>query len=207
MRNLTRFTTAMAILALLSGCASTHRTTSTFDGPKYSGPGYTNILIIGVADSYNNRTTYERLLAQDLSAGNASATAYYTLADKDAPIDRAAVEKAVKEGGFDAVLISRVLNRGVTSKTREGSAMTKVTRKEGKAVDLFRYDYEELNEPSTINMEVTIVMSSELYDAASSNRAWAIETEFAREASVGVIIVDAVSIVADRVRRDGLIAR
>lgn len=196
----------MAILALLSACASSHRTTSTFDGPKYSGPGYTNILIIGVADSYNNRTTYERLLAQELSTGKTSATAYYTLADKNAPIDREAVAKIVDEGGFDAVLISRVINRGVTSKTKDGSAMTKVTRKEGKPVDLFRYNYEELNEPSTISMEVTIVMSSELYDAASRNRAWAIETDFARDASVGVIVVDAVGIVADRVRKDGLVA-
>ena len=73
-------------------------------------------------------------------------------------------------------------------------------------MDLFRYDYEELNEPSTLSLEVTIVMASELYDAATQTRAWAIETEFARTESVAVVVSDAVDIVASRVVKDGLIA-
>jgi hypothetical protein len=49
-------------------------------------------------------------------------------------------------------------------------------------------------------------MASELYDAATQTRAWAIETEFARTESVAVVVSDAVDIVASRVVKDGLIA-
>ena len=159
-----------------------------------------------MADSYNSRTSFERMLAQRIGGGAASAAAFYTLVSRDDPIERDTVLSVVKEGGFDAVLVSRVVNRGVSSSTRTGSAMTKVTRKEGKPMDLFRYDYEELNEPSTLSLEVTIVMASELYDAATQTRAWAIETEFARTESVAVVVSDAVDIVASRVVKDGLIA-
>lgn len=206
MRNITRLLLSALVLLALSACASSHRTVSTFDGPKYSGPGYKKILVIGMADSYNSRTSFERMLAQRISGGAASATAFYTLVSRDDPIERDTVLSVVKEGGFDAVLVSRVVNRGVSSSTRTGSAMTKVTRKEGKPMDLFRYDYEELNEPSTLSLEVTIVMASELYDAATQTRAWAIETEFARTESVAVVVSDAVDIVASRVVKDGLIA-
>ena len=206
MRNITRLSLTVLVMLALSACAASHRTVSTFDGPKYSGPGYKKILVIGMADSYNSRTSFERMLAQRLGSGTASATAFYTLVGRDDPIDRDTVLGVVNEGGFDAVLVSRVVNRGVSSSTKTGTAMTKVTRKEGRPMDLFRYDYEELNEPSTLSLEVTIVMASELYDAATQTRAWAIETEFARTESVAVVVSDAVDIVASRIARDGLIA-
>ena len=207
MRNITRLSLTVLVMLALSACASSHRTVSTFDGPRYSGPGYNKILVIGMADSYNSRTSFERMLAQRLSSGKASATAFYTLVSRDDPIERDTVLRVVSEGGFDAVLVSRVVNRGVSSSTKSGTAMTKVTRKEGRPMDLFRYDYEELNEPSTLSLEVTIVMASELYDAATQSRAWAIETEFARTESVAVVVSDAVDIVASRIARDGLIAK
>ena len=206
MRNITRLSIAVFVMLALSACASSHRTVSTFDGPQYSGPGYKKILVIGMADSYNSRTNFERMLAQRINSGRASAMAFYTLVSRDDPIDRDTVLNVVREQGFDAVLVSRVVNRGVSSSTKTGSAMTKVTRKEGKPMDLFRYNYEELNEPSTLSLEVTIVMASELYDATTQERAWAIETEVARTESVAIVVSDAVDIVASRVVKDGLIA-
>ena len=91
---------------------------STFEGPAYNGPVFRNILVIGVADSYNNRAAFERELVQDIKSGGAEATALYTVLDKDTPINKSTVEKVVDEGGFDAILITRALNRDFKSKAK-----------------------------------------------------------------------------------------
>lgn len=198
---------ALIALLLLSACSTPSRTISTFDGPKYSGPEFGKILVIGIADSYNSRAEFERLLASQIRSGGTGATAYYSLANKDDTIDRAAIEKIVTDGGFDAVLITRVLNRNFENKAKTGSAEVKKVRKTGSAVDLFRYDYEELNKPVTQTVAVKIILSSELFSTASSGLVWAIEAEISNEESSAALIDDAAKRVARELRKDELIAK
>ena len=62
---------------------------------------------------------------------------------------KASIEKLVEEHGFDSVLITRVLNRDAEGKLKVGSSSAKKIRKDGRPGNLFRYDYEEINEPVT----------------------------------------------------------
>lgn len=191
----------------MAACSSPGRTVSTHQGPAYDGPAFRNILVIGVADSYENRATFERTLARDIATGGVSATAFYTLAGKDTPIDRPTIEKYVDENGYDAVLITRVLNRDIDSSVKAGSSGAKRIRKDGGIGNLFRYDYEELNEPVTLSMELNVVIASDLFSAATSESVWSIESDISDQASVGVIVVDASNVVAAQLRKDGLIPK
>jgi hypothetical protein len=191
----------------LAACASSGRVVSTFDGPDYEGPVFRNLLVIGIADSYNNRASFERTLAQEISKSGAQATALYTLVDKDTPIDRATVEKVVDENDFDAILITRALNRDFKTKAKTGSPTAQAVPKGGSAANLFRYDYKELNEPATLSMELNIVIGSELFSAASREKLWSIEADISDQASVGVLVIDASNVIASRLRKDGLIPK
>jgi len=195
---------AAAALLALSACATTSRTVSTLDGPAYAGPAFTNVLVIAIADSYNSRALFERTLAGEISSGKTSATAHYTLTKVDDPIDRPAIEKLVENGGFDAVLITRVLDSNFVSKEKTGTAATKVTRKDSA---LFRYDYEELNEPVTLALGVNAVISSELFAVTSGAKVWAIQSDISDETNVDIMVIDAAGIVAQRLSRDGLVTR
>lgn len=207
MRHISRLAVLFSFLLVLAACASSGRVVSTFDGPAYQGPAFRNLLVIGVADSYNNRATFERTLAQEISEGGAQATALYTLVDKDTPIDRATVEKVVDEGDFDAILITRALNRDFKTKAKTGSPTAQAVPKGGSAANLFRYDYKELNEPATLSMELNIVIGSELFSAASREKLWSIEADISDQASVGVLVIDASNVIASRLRKDGLIPK
>lgn len=195
---------AAAAALILAACGSTSSTISTLDGPAYAGPGFANMLVIAIADSYDNRATFERELAKKISSGDTSATAHYTLTKMGDPIDRPAIEKLVKDGAFDAVLITRALDSEVVGREKTGSASTKVSRKSDA---FFRYDYEELNDPVTIALDVNVVISSELFSVASGEMVWAIKSKLSDKASVGMIVFDAADIVAKRLRRDGLVVR
>lgn len=205
MRNLVRFGLILAVLASIAACGASNSTRSTFDGPDYAGAAFSKVLVIGVADSLNNRATFERTLVQELSGNGTVATAYYTLVKGNDPIDRATIEGLVNERGFDAVLITRVLNREVGSSVKTGSSSAKKIRRDGGVVDLFRYDYEELNEPEALSMELSVVISSEVFSAATKDRVWAIESDISDYSSDGVLVLDAVEIVSRELRRDGLV--
>jgi hypothetical protein len=206
-RQFSRFAFLTGCLLALAACASSGRVVSTFDGPDYEGPVFRNLLVIGIADSYNNRATFERTLAKDIAASGASATALYTLVDKDTPIDRPTVERLVDEGSFDAILITRALNRDFQSKTKTGSPSAQAVRKEGSAANLFRYDYKEINESATLSMELNIIIGSELFSAQSREKVWAIEADISDQASMGVLVIDASNVIASRLRKDGLIPK
>ena len=204
MRKSAILSAAAAAVLILAACGSASSTISTLDGPAYAGPGFANVLVLAIADNYDNRATFERELAKKISSGSTSATAHYTLTKMGEPIDRPAVEKLVKDGGFDAVLITRVLDSKVVGREKAGSAATKVSRKSDA---FFRYDYEELNDPVTIALDVNVAISSELFSVASGQIVWAIESNLSDKASVGMIVFDAADIVSQRLRRDGLVAR
>jgi len=194
---------AIAVLAL-SACGPSSRTISTFDGPVYAGPEFNNVLVLAIADSYNNRAIFERTLVSEITSSGTSATAHYTLTKMDDPIDRPAIEKIVQKGEFDAILITRVLDSNFVSQEKTGSAATKVTLKDSA---LFRYDYEDLNEPATLELGVNAVISSELFAVASGAKVWAIQSDISDETSIDIAVVDAAKIVAQRLRRDGLVTR
>ena len=202
-----RFSFLIGTLLFATACSSPGRTVSTHEGPAYKGPAFTNILVIGVADSYSNRATFERTLAKDIATGGASATAFYTLVEMDTPIDRPTIERLVDEGGYDAVLITRVLNRDAVSTVKAGTSSTKKIRKDGSAANLFRYDYKELNEPATLTMALNVVIESKLFSAASKESVWSIEADISDQASAGVLVIDASDIVAKELRKDGLIPK
>lgn len=205
MRNIVRLGLILAVTTCVAACGASGSTRSTFDGPEYSGPAFNKVLVIGVADSFNSRATFERSLAQELSGNGTTATAYYTLVDGQSAIEREAIEKLVDERGFDAVLITRVLNRDVTGSVKEGSSSAKKTRRDGGVAELFRYDYEELNEPAELSLELSVIISSEVFSAATKDRVWAIESDISDSSSVGVLVLDAVEIVSRELRRDGLV--
>ncbi len=200
----------VSAMALTAACTSAPaRTVSTFEGPTYQGPAFTRVLVIGMADSYDNRTVFERELAREIGASGASATPSYTLMAVDAPIDRDSVVKLVDEGGFDAVLITRPLKRGAAADVKTGPASTQAVRKDsdGMMPNLFRYDYEELNEPDIVTMQYDIVIGSELFSAATKERVWSIEADVSDQASMGVLIIDASDVIAAQLRKDGLIPK
>ncbi len=192
--------------AVLASCASGPRTVASADVPEYSGPGVSKILVIGVADNYESRTRYERKLASDLRYAGAQATAYYVLSGGDKPIIRDAIEKAAADEGFDAVLISRVTNRDSAAQMKTGPAGAKSTRRDAdKPLDLFRYDYEELNEPDILDVNVNITIRSELFGLPSGNKLWSVETSLTDVKSLSEIIDSTSTAVVDRLQSDGLI--
>ena len=205
-RYLSRTIPIVVVATLFAACASGPRTVASADVPKYTGSGVNRILVIGVADNYESRTRFERKLASDLRYAGTTATAYYVVAGGDKPIIREEIEKGAVEDGFDAVLISRVTNRDSAAEMKTGPAGAKSTRRDAdKPLDLFRYDYEELNEPDMLDVNVNITIRSELFGLPSGDKLWSVETSLTDVNTLSEIIDETSNAVVDRLQSDGLI--
>lgn len=205
MRQVRQLSFLLVLSALLAGCPTPVRTVSVHDAANYQGAGFNNILVIGKAEDYDGRARFERELVSQLTAIGAKAKAYYLAVGGNKPIDRKTIEELVKTEKFDAVLITRVLNLDAEPTVKVGSAATKTVRKDEGALHLFRYDYEELNEPMTLNIEVSIDLSSELFDTSDGELIWAIETRVSNKDMVSKIIDEVVAQIVQELKKNRLV--
>ena len=190
----------IAVSAVATGCA-------TSASPDLAKLAYSNFLVIGVAGDYNNRAYFERSVVSGIRAKGSSARAFHVVTPGNKPLTREAVKDAIESGGFDAVLVSRVLDTESDLGVKSAVTGTKVTRKDGGVLDLFRYDYEELDEPMSLELKAKVNIATELYSAATEQKVWSIDSVSSATENIGKLIEDAAENVVKRLHRDDLISQ
>ena len=195
-----RISFALALATLLAACSAATPTSSATAPTAASD--FNNFLVVGVAHDYDARARFERTLVTELKKQGKAATAYYIAAGGNKPIDQETIESLVKSDGFDAVLITRVVNRNTETTTKSASATTTAVRKSNA---FFRYDYEELNEPATLNVSLAIDISSELFDTSNGDLVWQLDTKLSQNEMVSKVVDEAASKISRRLKRDGYI--
>lgn len=198
--------TIVSGMVLLSGCATTSSST-TFSDPELRDSEFSHFLVVGVAGNYDSRAQFERMVVSGLRAEGATASPYHVVVGGNKPLTREDVLAAIEEHGFDAVVVTRLLDAESDLTVRSTVTGTKVTRKEGGFANLFRYDYEEFDDPLslTIGMKLTIV--TELYSSASQSMVWSTESQGPRAENLGLLIDKTAETVVRQLRRAGKIAR
>ena len=89
---------------------------------------------------------------------------------------------------------------------KTGQAGAKSTRRDAdKPLDLFRYDYEELNEPDTLDVNVNITIRSELFALPAGDKVWSVETSLTDVKTLAEIIDSTSKAVVKRLQSDGLL--
>lgn len=210
MRSIPRAFSNVAILTLclaMVACATPTRTVLTTDASGHAGSTFSNFLVIGVANDYEGRAMFERKLVSALRRTGADATAHHVAAGGNKPIDREGVEELVAANGFDAVLISRVLNRESDAVLRSGSTGGKAIRKDGRPINLFRYEYEELNEPMILDIDLSVTLATELFETADKAMIWGIESTISDKDMIEDLIDEAVDTIVRRLKGDRLIGQ
>ena len=180
-------------------------TVNTFKDPDYENASFGNILVIGVAGNYETRARWERLMATRLTDRGASASAFYTVVGRNQEIDRSTVVNVVRAHGFDGVLLTRILSQESNVTVKRGASTASASRLDDRPIDLFRYDYEVLNNPDTINVESTVVLGTEFFHAGDEKRIWAVESTITDKENVAYLIEDAVDMIVRELDRQGLI--
>lgn len=198
---------ALAGALFLTACAATTTTIdSGFVESEFKGKTFSNILVIGVADDYDMRAQFERTVAAEIRKSGAKATPYYTVIGNNPPVTASDVQNAVRSRGFDAVLFTRVkgsADQQVKVKDAPGSAAATV--KGGNVFDLFRYDYEEFDEPENVRVSTDVTLLTELYSAAEQKRIWIAQSSSYDRESPQQIVDSEARVIVKALNKDDLI--
>ena len=197
----------VSMTILLAACASSTSVTTTYSDDAYANASFGNFLVLVVAGDYNSRAQFERTVVSGLRAEGASADAYYSVVGGNRPINSEAVLAAVKSGNFDAMLVTRVIDRQLNVDVDSGPAGGKSTNIGGNPLDFFLYEYEELNEPESISFNATVVLRTELFATQDEKMIWGIELSSTDEAVGGLLIEKFAAVIVDQLRQDDLIRR
>ena len=194
---------------MLNACStSSVKPVTTFEEAGYENVSFSNALVIGVAGNYETRAQFERAMAAELNVSGVAGTAYYAVIGRNRAITRSDVSDAVRARGFDSVILTRIVSQQSVVTEESGASTAKATRRDADTpIDLFRYDYEVLNNPTQINIASTVVLSTEVFSAADEKRIFAMETTISAKQDVRLLVDEAAQKIVAHLRRDGIIGR
>ncbi len=202
MTTIIRTGTLALLLALVTACATTESTSRFHVDEDVS---YSSFLVIGQAGNYNSRSEFERLIVSELRERGASAAAYHVAVGGDVPISRDSIRDAVQSGEFEAVVLTRALSGGTDAHLRTGATDTLATRRDNGLLDLFRYDYREVTDPTALDLEVSVTIVVEVYDMKGEALVWSSKVSTPEVETIAELLSEAATAVIDRLEHDNLI--
>ena len=194
---------SIVLVPLIAGCAGT-ATESRYLVPEE--PDFRSFLVVGQAGDYNVRSEFERLVVSELRERGASATAYHVAAGGDVAITRDSIRAAVQEHALEAVVLTRAISGEIDAQIRAGATDTVATRRDDGLIDLFRYDYEDLRAPNTLDLEISTTIVTEIYDVRGEALVWSGKSSTPPVESMAELVSGAAVSVAELIHEDGLIS-
>lgn len=97
----------VAVAVAFAGCATTSEFVNMWKSPNWAGPALTNVLIVFASTDALQRRGYEDAMALQLRAKGLKAVQSYTVLPDDR-IEKDAILRLVKEGGFNGVIAARL---------------------------------------------------------------------------------------------------
>ena len=146
-------------------------------------------------------------MVSSLRTDGIKAQSYNLIAGGDKLPTRDDVLAAVDEHGFDAVVVTRVLGSDMDVELRSGAAGAKVKRKESGFMKLFRYDYEELDDPPELAVNTEVELVTELHSAKSEVLVWTAQTKRPKSDNIAVLTDESAKVIARKLARSGKLAR
>ena len=201
---LCKLTPILMLSFFIPGCASTSAPQNAANSDISQ---YQNILVLAISDDYDGRAQYERAVASGLRKEGVAATPYHRAVGGSGDISREKALELIDANGFDAVLVTQVRSSSTAMKVEQDSTGKKVSRRDDRPVDFFRYSYEELDEPGEISVLAEATLDTDLHNAADSSIVWSYSWSSNGSENVGILIDDSAAAVVRRLKRDKQLAK
>ncbi len=182
--------TLSGLFLLLLSCANTKIEQSWVDPDQKKS--YNDLLIIGIAESEQNRRVYESHFVQELKAAGTEAEPSYKLIKSNQKINRDTVSKSIKGMNIDGVIVTHMV--AVDEETIYRPSMDYMPMYgRGYYGGLYSY-YPHVNtyvqRPGYYSTHETYTIETNLYDVESEELVWSARSRTFSPASVSEIIVD-----------------
>jgi hypothetical protein len=164
------------------------------------------ILVIGVARTESSRRTFEDRFVEALGERGTSAVASYTILPGEGRIEEPAIRSAVREHGFDGVIVTRLLR--IDEETEYVPPTTRVAPGGYGGYGLYGYYGMAWSVETTPGYTITtqiVRLETNLYDVASDKLVWTAHSDTLNPDSPEDAIGSVTNAIIERLAEDGLL--
>lgn len=181
------FVVALLLLGLVAcgGGAKTNMAQS-YRNPGYEQTTFDHVLVIGVTQDQERRRAFEDALSQAIAGQGGRAAPSWQLLPQSEKLEKEQILAVVETGGFDGVLISRLLAVEQQQEYTKGSTYNEPRTRYYPASYNYGYGgyygfygttYTKVHEPGYLKTSRTIVLESMLYSVATEELVWTGQSE------------------------------
>ena len=197
---------------LLVSCANTKISQSWVEPDNKKT--YSDLLVIGIAESEQNRRAYESHFVDDLRAIGVEAEASYKLIKSDEEINRDTVAKAIKGMDIDGVIVTHLvavdeetIYRPSTGYMYGGYGVGYGGAYYGGLYSYYPHVNSYVNNPGYYTTHETYTLETNLYDVESEELVWSARSRSFAPESVQEVIVDLTSLLIKDLQKKNLIKK
>jgi len=195
-----------SLLALtIAACGTTTKVPMAWKDPAYTGPGFTRVFVIAVAENDGSRRLFEDHLSQQLvKQGVAAAPSYAHLPHTDR-LTEGAIQEAMMGGNFDAVTISHLVGEKQETKYVPPQTYTVPRYGYGGYYGYYNTRWDVVHEPGYYKTNTIVRLETNLYDVGRSALVWSGQSDTLNPSSVADVIESATRAIASQIAKDGVL--
>ena len=196
---------ASAAAIIAGSCAPQTEVVKLYDDPARASTSYERLLVIVVSSEFDQQQQFENEIIAGLRRKGVAAVASHTHLDTSDGVLQQDIDQLSGAVGADGILMSHVVSVDTRVEAAEGREAIKSTCRGGDLVDLFLYDHEFIREPDSVKVAHTVTVVTNLYDVASRDRVWTIQSTCFDKASMEDVLLDEAIAIVRQLQIDELI--
>jgi ABC-type amino acid transport substrate-binding protein len=199
----------------LTACNKTQTSISqSYRNPGYEQTVFKKLFVIGVAESDESRQAFENAFAKAIAGEGGGAEASWGVLPNDTQLEEEEIRAALAAGGFDGVLITRLLSVDKDQEYTPASTYNHPrTRYYSGGGGLYGYGfygfygttYAQVHEPGYFETSTTIRLETNLYSVANDGLVWTGQSETVDPESIPDARESMTAAVAKKLKEERLI--
>lgn len=194
-------------LAALAGCNKTKTTIPlSWRNPAYQDTGFKKLFVIGVGRDDGGRRLFEDTFAKALANEGTAAQASWGHLPQSEQLSEEQVRGAIEGGGFDGVVITRMLSVDQEQEYVEGRTYTVPTTYYGYGYyGYYGASYATVHDPGYFKTNTTFRLETNLYSVATGDLVWSGQSDTLNPESLTDVIDSMTAAVAKKLKEEKLI--
>jgi len=200
---------ALLAIGMVVSCSGAKSSKTTIPlssrSPGYEKVVFTNLLVIGVGENEDARRLFEDAFAKTLTGDGAQGQPSWRLLPQSTLLSDQQLEGAVETGGFDGVLITRLLGVDEEQEYVEGRTYSERNKLYPHYKGYYRGAYKVVHEPGYFKTKSTYRLETNLYAASDGGLVWSGQSNTVDPESIGEGIDSMTEAVATKLKEERLI--
>jgi len=197
--------TLAIVVMLTASCGPQQEVIKIYDDSGNSPTAYKRLLVVDVTSDPDRQRLFEDEIVSRLEALQVDGIVGHTALKFSEGVRQEEITAYGDAVGADGILVTRIARIESDISVEKGRTEIQSSCRRGSFVDYFLYDHEVIHEPDLMTAEFDVVVVSSLYDVATRQRVWSIQSTCFDKSSLTDGLLDEARIIVDNLRDDGLI--